>query len=160
MPKRPNQLLCQASTTFQLPCMPCKRLFTGFFFYLGVLVPTPTSNAPRTHNTTKQPNRQPWPLPMTSLLASLTWKLLKSASMSRQHRRMALSASNDVAGTWKCFPAAFSSAMRSFITPLRCHDLTFTPEALYVPKHMGGFWPPMCILSFKPPQPQRKVWDE
>ena len=49
------------------------------------------------------------------------------------------SASNDVAGTWKCFPAAFLSATHSFITPLRCHDLTFTPEALYVPKHMGGF---------------------
>jgi len=80
--------------------------------------------------------------------------------MSRQRRRMALSASNDVAGTWKHFSAAFSSATCSSITPLRRHAISFTPEAQEVPKHAGGQKPPTCFLSFKTPQPQRCAWNE
>jgi len=57
-------------------------------------------------------------------------------------------ASNDVAGTWKHFSAAFSSVTCSPITPLRRHDLSFTPEAHEVPKHTGGQKPPMNILFF------------
>ena len=71
--------------------------------------------------------------------------------MSRQRRRMALSASNDVAGTWKCFFAAFSSATCSSITPLRRHNVKFTPEAQQVPKHAGGQKPPAIFCFFKPP---------
>ena len=132
----------------------------GFFRFLSSGNQTP----PRTHHTsTPRPNGQTdghdnlttTPTPM-----SPTWKWLKSASMSRQRRRMALSASNDVAGTWKHFSAASSSALYSPITPLRCHTAPFTPEAREVPKHAGGQKPPACFLSFKAPQRQRSAWNE
>jgi len=67
------------------------------------------------------------------------WKMLKSASMSRQHCPLALSVSNDVAGTWKQFSAASSLITVSLITPLRPHTNPIAPEAQEVPKHVGGF---------------------
>jgi hypothetical protein len=88
------------------------------------------------------------------------WKPLKSASMSRQRRRMALSASNDVARTLKRFLAAFSSAQFMFISSLCRHTTLFTPEAQEVPKHAGGEKPPACFLSFKTPQSHRCAWNE
>ena len=60
------------------------------------------------------PNRHPRPLHTTPTPTSPTWKLLKSASMSQQRRRMALSASNDVAGTLKRFFATSTSATYSY----------------------------------------------
>jgi hypothetical protein len=69
----------------------------------------------------------------------------------RQHRRMALSASSDVAGTWKCFSTASSSATCSPITPLCHHTTHFTPEAHKVRKCAGGQKPPAIICIFKPP---------
>ena len=71
--------------------------------------------------------------------------------MSWQHRWMALSASNDVAGTWMCFFAASSSATCSSITPLQRHNVKFMPEAQQVPKHTGGQKPPVIFCFFKPP---------
>ena len=94
-------------------------------------------------DTTKWPKRQPQQPPMVPMPMSL-----KSASMAWQCRRMALSASNDVAGTWKRFSAAFSSPTCSPITPLQCHNLSFMPEVHEVPKHAGGQKPPANILFF------------
>ena len=79
------------------------------------------------------------------------WKRLKTASMSWQCHRMVLSTSNDVAGTRKCFFAAFSSAMCLSITPLQCHNISFTPNAHEEPKHAGGQKPPAISCFFKPP---------
>jgi hypothetical protein len=91
---------------------------------------------------------------------SPTWKLLKSTSMSWQHRWMALSASSDVAGTWKCFSAASSSALGSSIAPLQRPTTPIVPEVQEVPKHTGGQKPLVCFLSFKAPQHQEGVWNE
>jgi hypothetical protein len=44
---------------------------------------------------------------------------LESTSMSRQHRPLVLSASDNVAGTWKHISVASTSAPASSITPLR-----------------------------------------
>jgi len=85
-----------------------------------------------THTHPPHPNQHRHPLHTTSTPTSPMWKSLKSASMSRQRRRMALSASSDVAGTWKRFSAASSLAMCSPITPLHCHTIPFTPEAQQV----------------------------
>jgi len=71
--------------------------------------------------------------------------------MFRQRRWMALSASSDVAGTWKRFSAASSSATCSPIVPLHRHTIQFTPEAQQVRKCAGGQKPPAIIYIFKPP---------
>ena len=68
--------------------------------------PMHSNEWPRTHYTA------PTPTPTSPM-----WKPHKSASMSRQHHQMALSASNDVAGAWECFSTASSSAPGSIITP-------------------------------------------
>jgi hypothetical protein len=110
-----------------------------------------TPDAPDVRNTTNQPIQPPHHPHTTPTPTSPMWKSPKSASMSLQHRRMALSASNDVAGTRKCFFAAFSSATCSSITPLRRHDITFTPNAHEDLKHAGGQKPPAIFRFFKPP---------
>src|ERR1700733_8515706 len=71
--------------------------------------------------------------------------------MSRQCRRMALSASSDVAGTWKRFSAASSSATCSYITSLRCHMLHVAQEVQQAQNIAGGQKPPTIFCSFKPP---------
>jgi hypothetical protein len=50
----------------------------------------PAPHSPHVHDNTKRPNQRPRPLPNTPMPASPTWKSLKSASMSRQRRWMAL----------------------------------------------------------------------
>src|ERR1700733_6556767 len=73
---------------------------------------------------------------------------------------MALSTSDDIAGTLKQFSAVSTSAPCLFIAP-QCHPMIpIAPEAQEVPKHTGGQKPPACILPFKAPQPQRTAWNE
>jgi len=132
-----------------LPCpCPVNIGLQGFFVPEDL---APQHPPPMPCNTAKRPNQPPRQPPTTPTPTPPMWKLLKSASMSWQRRRMALSASNDVAGTWKHFSAAFSSAPCFSITPLHRHITPFTPEAQEVPKHVGGHKPPSCILSFKAP---------
>jgi len=119
---------------------------------------TPATVGARTHPI--HPNERPRPHYTTPTPTSPTWKSLKSASMSRQRRRMALSASNDVAGTWERFSAAFSSTLCLPITPLRHPTIPYTPEAQEVPKHTGGQKPPACFLSFKALQHQHSGWNK
>ena len=133
------------------PTRPVNLCLRGIFLSLSSGNNPPTSNAPQTYDNTKWPKRRPRQPTTTPLPTSPMWKRLKTASMSRQRRRMALSASNDVARTRKCFFAAFSSATYSSITPIRRHDTPFTPDGHQDPKHAGGHKPPAIICFFKAP---------
>jgi len=130
---------------------PVNRRLQGFFSLSCTLATTLISDASHVHNTTKRPNRRPRQPPTLLLPTSPTWKPLKSASMSQQRRRMALSASNDVAGTWKCFSAAFSSATCSSIIPyapttIPSHQMNRKGKISRVVKNH-----PRISCSFKPP---------
>ena len=89
-----------------------------------------------------------------------TWKLLKSTSMSQQCRLLALSASNDVAGTWKRFSAASTSVAHSLSVPLHDAANPTNQEAQEVPKHANVQGPRPWFLHFLPPNRCEVVWNE
>jgi len=80
---------------------PCKPMFTGFFFFHSHLLWQQKQDHPALHlcGTPEWPYRRPRQPLTTPTPTSPMWKTLKSTSMSRQRHWMALSASNDVAGT-------------------------------------------------------------
>jgi hypothetical protein len=77
------------------------------------------------------------------------------ASMSRQHRLLALSASDDVAGTWKHISVASTSAPVLYDTPLRRYARPIASEGQEVPKHAGGQQPPPA--SWAPATPSNSA---
>ena len=84
----------------------------------------------------RRPNRHHHPPTVDPTPLSPTWKQLKAASMSRQRRRPALSASDDIAGTWRQFFDASTSAICYDSVPLRCTTTNHQPGAIQVPKHV------------------------
>ena len=141
-----------------LPC-PVNTSLQGFFFCSWAPATNHPPHAQHAHATTKRPNWWPWQPPTTPTPTLLTWKSLKSASMSRQHHRMVLSASSDVAGIWKHFSAAFSSAICLSMTPTPPHPPVHA-RGMESAKTCGWSKPPMCFLSFETPQQQRCTWNE
>jgi hypothetical protein len=78
-------------------------------------------------------------------------EVAESASMSRQRRLLAPSASNDVARTWQRFPASTASATHLCISSLRGATDPTNLEARKVPEHAGGKNPLRCSCPLRPP---------
>jgi len=77
----------------------------------------------------------------------------------RQHRLLALSASDDVAGTWKHISVASTSAPPPYTTPLCRHVNAITSETQEGPKHAGGQTPPVNIFPFEAPWRHDATWN-
>jgi len=80
--------------------------------------------------------------------------------MSRHHRLLALSTSDDVAGTWKRISVASMSAPVPSIIPLRYHINPIVPNAQEEQDPAGGQEPPANILPFKVLHWYGVVWNE
>ena len=84
----------------------------------------------------------------------------KSASMFRQRRWLALSASDDVAGTWKWFFVSSTSALCSYTMPLRINTSAIKPDAHEVLEHAKVQEPLLWFLPLATPHQQGVAWDE
>lgn len=62
--------------------------------------------------------------------------------------------------TWKHIFVASTSVPAPSIILLCCQTNPTTSEAQQVPKHVGGFSPPACILLFEACQQQCSTWNK
>jgi len=158
------QPLCQRQ--WQLPktpmptCTPCKLRFTGYFYSRQLWQQNTTTGTKHIHDRWKQSNRRPRPLITTTYPPAVDMEAQKCASMSRQHRLLALSASDDVAGTWKHISVASTSAPVPYTTPLCCHDNPMAWNGPQGEDFAGGFWPPAYIFPFKASHQYWVPWNE
>jgi hypothetical protein len=106
-----------------------------FFKVLSFLV-TPPPAGPDTHPT--YPNQHLRPITIVPIPTSPVQKSQKSASMCRQRRLLALSASNDVAGVWKHFAMSSTSVKYYLMVPLHGATNSNNQKWQGVQEHAGG----------------------
>jgi hypothetical protein len=121
-PQPPCQRQQQPPMTPTPACTPFKLRFTGYFYSRRLWQQKMTTGMKHIHDRRKWSNRHPRPLITTTYPAAVDMEAQKCASVSRQHRLLALSASDDVAGTWKHISVASTSAPVPYTTPLCRHD--------------------------------------
>jgi hypothetical protein len=73
----------------------------------------------------------------------------KCDPVSQRHRQLALSTSDDVAGTWNHFSASFTLELYLCTLPLHATNNPIKPGAHKMPKHTEGQGPPLgsCHLE-------------
>jgi hypothetical protein len=116
-PKRPNQQPRQPPTTSTMSPMPCKHRPTMLFIFLssGTRHHPPTPARPRHHQTAK-PTATTTPCHPHPYFANI--EVAEKRFHVSATSLLALSASDDIAGTWRHFSAAFSSAKCYVTVPL------------------------------------------
>ena len=147
-PNRPTKA-CANPTKHPHPLSrPVNFSFQGFFFcswYSG------NNDARHIHDRPERAIQHLRHLTTTPYPPAVDVKAQKCASTSRQHRLLALSASDDVAGTWEDIFVSSTSVPVPYNTPRRCHVGPVTSNGPEGKDSAGGQKPPVCFLSFKAP---------
>jgi hypothetical protein len=146
--------------THMHPLSPVNQRLQGFYVSYRSGHNTCVTHNPRIHLVPTQPRQPPPFLPVPPTHSPPPWKSQKSASMSWQHRRCALSASDDVAGTWQHFRATSTSVAGSYDTPLCGPINPITPGARQPLEHAIGQEPHHWFLPFATPHCCGATWNK